>query len=201
MDTSGDDTITSSSRGKAPAPPPEDHEETLGEADRASFQESFEEGLDIFLPTGSREKVEEDIATSLHNTTELINVWTDQGYRVPAALTDNFVTEILQAAYTASEIGLIKHAVQDGGSHSSALQQIIKVSGPSSLLRPLHPLSTLPGLGLNNSHTRPMLPPTLRVFIGPRGSSSRLGRLVGPCPLLLAPPWRRSLLRQLPLLP
>lgn len=128
MDTSGDNTITSSSRGKALAPSPEDHEETLGEADRTSFQESFKEGPDVFLPTGSREKVEEDIAsaaTSLHNATKLINVWTDQGYCVPAALTDNFVTELLQAAYTMSEIGLIKHAVQDGGSHSLALQQVI----------------------------------------------------------------------------
>lgn len=129
MDTTGDDTITSSSaKGKAPAPPPQDREETMQGVEKDAFQDSFEEGAEEFYPTSWKASAEVDAAkatTSLHNTTELLNLWTDKGYRIPEHLTDSFATELLQVVYSASEIGLIRQ-VANGASQVAALEQVIE---------------------------------------------------------------------------
>jgi hypothetical protein len=64
---------------------------------------------------------------STHNLTETLNLWSHQGYHLDADATDSLVTELLQAVYTVSEIGLVQHALAAGSeTQSIALRALIK---------------------------------------------------------------------------
>jgi hypothetical protein len=56
---------------------------------------------------------------STHNLSETLNLWSHQGYRLDADAADSLVTELLQAVYTVSEIGLVQHALAAGSEAQS----------------------------------------------------------------------------------
>jgi hypothetical protein len=64
---------------------------------------------------------------STHNLTETLNLWSHQGYCLDADAADSLITELLQAVYTVSEIGLVQHTLAAGSeTQSIALRALIK---------------------------------------------------------------------------
>jgi hypothetical protein len=51
---------------------------------------------------------------STHNLTKTLNLWSHHGYHLDVDAADSLVTELLQAVYTVSEIGLVQHALAAG---------------------------------------------------------------------------------------
>jgi hypothetical protein len=97
---------------------------------------------EAFYTSGAKDKVLADLQAatrSTHNLTETLNLWSHQGYRLDADAAESLVTELLQAVYTVSEIGLIQHALAAGSeTQSIALHALIKS------LRAQAPLASAP---------------------------------------------------------
>jgi hypothetical protein len=77
---------------------------------------------EAFYASGAKDKVLADLQAatrSTHNLTETLNLWSHQGYRLDADAADSLVTELLQAVYTVSEIGLVQHALAAGSETQS----------------------------------------------------------------------------------
>jgi hypothetical protein len=85
---------------------------------------------ELFYASGAKDKVLVDLQAatrSTHNLTETLNLWSHQGYRLNADAADALVTELLQAVYTVSEIGLVQHALAAGSeTQSIALRALIE---------------------------------------------------------------------------
>jgi hypothetical protein len=64
---------------------------------------------------------------STHNLTETLNLWSHHGYCLDVDAADLLVTELLQAVYTVSKIGLVQHALAAGSeTQTIALCALIK---------------------------------------------------------------------------
>jgi hypothetical protein len=83
-----------------------------------------------FYTSGAKDKVLVDLQAatrSTHNLTETLNLWSHQGYRLDADAADALITELLQAVYTVSEIGLVQRALAAGSkTQSIALRALIE---------------------------------------------------------------------------
>jgi hypothetical protein len=96
---------------------------------------------EAFYASGAKDKVLADLqgaTRSTHNLTETLNLWSHQGYRLNADAADSLVTELLQAVYTVSKIGLVQHALAAGSeTQSIALRaQAPPATAPSPPSRP-----------------------------------------------------------------
>jgi hypothetical protein len=84
--------------------------------DRDAFMGDFEDPK-AFFASGAKDKVLDNLQAttkSTHNLIETLNLWSQQGYCLDADAADLLVTELLQAVYTVSEIGLVQHAMAAG---------------------------------------------------------------------------------------
>jgi hypothetical protein len=85
---------------------------------------------EAFYASGAKDKVLADlqaVTRSTHNLTETLNLWSHQGYHLDVDAADSLVTELLQAVYTVSEIGLVQHALAAGSeTQSITLHALIK---------------------------------------------------------------------------
>jgi hypothetical protein len=81
-----------------------------------AFMDNFD-NPEAFFASGAKDKVLEDLQAatkSTHNLTRTLNLWSHHGYRLDMDATNLLVTELLQAVYTVSEIGLVQHALAAG---------------------------------------------------------------------------------------
>jgi hypothetical protein len=113
---------------------------TLEGANVDAFMADFDDP-ESFYASGAKDKVLVDLQAatrSTHNLTETLNLWSHQGYRLDADAADALVTELLQAVYTVSEIGLVQHALAAGSeTQSIALRaQAPLATAPSPPSRP-----------------------------------------------------------------
>jgi hypothetical protein len=109
---------------------------TLEGADADAFMANFNDP-ESFYASGAKDKVLADLQAatrSTHNLTKTLNLWSHQGYRLDADATDSRVTELLQAVYTVSEIGLVQHALAAGSETQSialcALIESLRAQAP-----------------------------------------------------------------------
>jgi hypothetical protein len=86
--------------------------------------------VEAFYTSGTKEKVLADLqaaTTSTHNLVETLNLWSTNGYHLNVDAYDMLVTELLQAIYMVSKIGLVQHAVAAGSkAQTIALTALIK---------------------------------------------------------------------------
>jgi hypothetical protein len=108
---------------------PPDRSAVLEGVDADAFMADFDDP-EAFYASGAKDKVLADLQAatrSTHNLTETLNLWSHQGYRLDADAADSLVTELLQAVYTVSKIGLVQHALAAGSeTQSIALQALIE---------------------------------------------------------------------------
>jgi hypothetical protein len=84
--------------------------------DGDSFMKEFKD-LEAFYTSGIKDKVLTDLeaaTTSTHNLVKTLNLWTSNSYCLNADASDTLVTELVQAIYMVSEIGLIQHVIAVG---------------------------------------------------------------------------------------
>jgi hypothetical protein len=85
---------------------------------------------DTFYASGAKDKVLADLQAatrSTHNLTKTLNLWSHQGYCLDVDAANLLVTELLQAVYTVSEIGLVQHTLAAGSkTQSIALRALIE---------------------------------------------------------------------------
>jgi hypothetical protein len=102
---------------------------TLEGADTDAFMADFDDP-EAFYASGAKDKVLADLQAAMrstHNLTETLNLWSHQGYHLNADAANSLVTELLQAVYTVSEIGLVQHALAAGSeTQSIALRALIE---------------------------------------------------------------------------
>jgi hypothetical protein len=102
---------------------------TLEGANADAFMADFKDP-EAFYASGAKDKVLADLQAatrSTHNLTETLNLWSHQGYRLDADAADLLITELPQAVYTVSEIGLVQHALAAGSeTQSIALRALIE---------------------------------------------------------------------------
>jgi hypothetical protein len=82
-----------------------------------------------FFAVGARDRVSDDLgaaASSTRNLVELLNLYSTSGYCLDPVQSDRLAIELLQAVHTASNLGIIQHALL-GGSESqiAAIGQIV----------------------------------------------------------------------------
>jgi hypothetical protein len=81
----------------------------------------------LSLPLEPRTRSFQAATKSTHNLTETLNLWSHHGYCLDADAANLLITELLQAVYTVSEIGLIQHALAAGSeAQTIALCALIK---------------------------------------------------------------------------
>jgi hypothetical protein len=143
-----------------PPPIPPARPAMLEGADADAFMVDFDDP-EAFYASGAKDKVLADLQAAMrstHNLTKTLNLWSHQGYRLDVDAADSLVTELLQAVYTVSEIGLVQHALAAGSeTQSIALRALIEslraqappASAPSPPSRPTPPMPhlTLPVKG------------------------------------------------------
>jgi hypothetical protein len=115
--------------------------------DADAFMEDFDDP-EAFFASGAKDKVLADLQAateSTHNLTKTLSLWSHQGYHLDVNATNLLVTELLQAVYTVSEIGLVQHALAAGSeTQTIALHTLIEslcaqappVATPSPQSRP-----------------------------------------------------------------
>lgn len=65
---------------------------------------------EAFYASGAQDKVRKDLAaatTSMHNLTEMLSLFTNNGYHLDAEASNFLVTELVQAVFTVSKTGLL----------------------------------------------------------------------------------------------
>jgi hypothetical protein len=70
-----------------------------------------------FFAVGARDRVSNDLGTaasSTRNLVELLNLYSTSGYRLDPVQSDRLAIELLQAVHTASNLGIIQHALLSG---------------------------------------------------------------------------------------
>jgi hypothetical protein len=88
----------------------------MGGVEGDAFMDDFNDPK-AFFASGAKDKVLKDLQAatkSTHNLTETLNLWSHHGYHLDADTTNSLVTELLQAVYTVSKIGLVQHALAAG---------------------------------------------------------------------------------------
>jgi hypothetical protein len=97
--------------------------------DADAFMEDFDDP-EAFFASGAKDKILADLQAATkptHNLTKTLNLWSHQGYCLDADAANLLVTELLQAVYTVSKIGLVQHALAAGSeTQTIALHALIK---------------------------------------------------------------------------
>jgi hypothetical protein len=97
--------------------------------DGDAFMDNFEDPK-AFFASGAKDKVLNDLQAatkSTHNLIETLNLWSHHGYCLNVDAANLLVTELLQAVYTLSKIGLIQHAMAaESDAQIIALHALIK---------------------------------------------------------------------------
>jgi hypothetical protein len=125
-------------------------------ADADAFMADFDDP-EAFYASGAKDKVLADLQAATRSThnltnnlTETLNLWSHQGYCLDTDAADSLVTELLQAVYTVSEIGLIQHALAAGSKTQSialcALIESLRTQAPPATAPspPSHPSGSGP---------------------------------------------------------
>jgi hypothetical protein len=127
---------------------PQDHTAVMKGVNGDAFMGNFEDPK-AFFASSAKDKVLHDLQAttkSTHNLIKTLNLWSQQGYCLNADATNLLVTELVQAVYTVSKVGLVQHAMPAGSeAQIIALCAHIKslcTAGPTSC----RPFTTTPPL-------------------------------------------------------
>jgi hypothetical protein len=108
---------------------PQDHAAVMEGVDGDAFMGNFEDP-EAFFASGAKDKVLDNLQAatkSTHNLIETLNLWSQQGYCLDADAANSLVTELLQAVYTVSKIGIVQHAMAAGSeAQTIALHTLIE---------------------------------------------------------------------------